>query len=94
MRELDGFRERFLGGRLSSMSYVLEKTPLPADRSRIDVADPREVKWWSKLLGCSTKQLLEAVARAGDSAAKVERLLDGWVGLGWNRDGLLDAIPT
>lgn len=94
MREASGFRACALSGTLDAMSYVLEKTPVPADRSRIDVADPREVKWWSKLLGCSTRQLLEAVARAGDSAAKVERLLDGWVGLGWNRDGLLDAIPV
>jgi len=64
------------------MFYVLEKMPIPADRSRIDVTDPREVRWWSKLLGCSPKQLLEAVAHVGDSAALVERLVDSWSGFG------------
>lgn len=64
------------------MSYVFEKLPVPADRSRIDVTDPVEVRWWSKVLGCSPQQLLQAVARAGDSAAKVEHLLDLWQGFG------------
>lgn len=64
------------------MSYVIEQSSIPADRSRIDVADPAEVRWWSKLLGCSPRQLLEAVSRVGDSAALVERLLDSWSGFG------------
>ena len=67
---------------MSPMSYVFEKTRVPADRSRINVADPVEVRWWSRLLGCSPGQLLEAVARAGDSAARVEHLVDFWQGFG------------
>lgn len=76
------FRRGWRAGTLRNMSYVLEKRPVPADRARINVDDPVEVRWWSKLLGCSTKQLLQAVARVGDSAAKVEHLLDFWQGFG------------
>lgn len=64
------------------MAYVFDKISVPADRSRINVADPVEVRWWSKLFGCSSKQLLQAVSRAGDSAARVEHLLELWAGFG------------
>lgn len=64
------------------MSYVFDKISVPADRARINIADPVEVRWWSKLLGCSPKQLLLAVSHTGDSAAKVELLLDFWQGFG------------
>lgn len=68
------------GGKVSGMTYVSEKVPVPADRSRINTADPVEVRWWSKLLGCSQEQLQQAVSRVGDSAAHVEHLLDCWQG--------------
>lgn len=68
--------------KLNRMSYVIEKTSVPADRSRIDVADPVEVRWWSRLLGCSPRQLLDAVSRVGDCAARVEQLIDSWSGFG------------
>lgn len=32
------------------MSYVFDKVSVPADRARINVADPVEVRWWSKSL--------------------------------------------
>lgn len=57
------------------MAYVFEN--LPADRSLIDMDDPREINWWSKRFGCSEDQLRRAVLRVGNSAAKVEQLLDG-----------------
>jgi hypothetical protein len=57
------------------MAYVFES--LPADRSRIELDDPREVHWWAVRFGCSEGQLRDAVARVGDCAASVERLLDG-----------------
>jgi hypothetical protein len=57
------------------MSYVLET--VPADRGLIDLEDPREVAWWSKRFGCSQDQLRLAVDKVGNSAAKVEQLLDG-----------------
>jgi hypothetical protein len=66
----------------AGMSYLSEKVPVPADRSRIDVADPAEVRWWSRLLGCSPEQLLDAVSRVGESAARVELLVDTWSGFG------------
>jgi hypothetical protein len=64
------------------MSYVTDKMLMPPDRARIDAADPVEVRWWSRLFGCSPAQLLEAVSRVGDSAALVERLVDSWSGFG------------
>jgi len=57
------------------MAYVFET--LPASRSVIEVNDAREVNWWAKQFGCSPEQLREAVAKVGNSAAKVEQLLDG-----------------
>lgn len=57
------------------MAYVFET--VPADRSLIDLDDPREVKWWRKQFGCNEEQLRRAVAKVGNSAAKVEQLLDG-----------------
>jgi hypothetical protein len=57
------------------MAYVFET--VPANRSLIDLNDPREVSWWRKRFGCSEEQLRKAVAEVGNSAAKVEQLLDG-----------------
>ena len=57
------------------MAYVFET--VPADRGLIDLNDPREVAWWSKRFGCNQDQLRHAVAKVGNSAAKVEQLLDG-----------------
>jgi hypothetical protein len=57
------------------MAYVFET--VPADRGLIDMDDPREIQWWSKRFGCSEEQLRRAVAKVGNSAAKVEQLLDG-----------------
>jgi hypothetical protein len=57
------------------MAYVFET--IPADRGRIDLNDPREVNWWRKRFDCSEDQLRRAVAKVGNSAAKVEQLLDG-----------------
>ena len=57
------------------MAYVFET--VPADRSLIDLDDPREVNWWCKQFGCREEQLRRAVAAVGNSAANVEQLLDG-----------------
>jgi hypothetical protein len=57
------------------MAYVFET--VPADRSLIDMDDPREINWWRKRFGCSEEQLRRAVAKVGNSAAKVEQLIDG-----------------
>lgn len=57
------------------MAYVFET--IPANRGLIDMDDPREVSWWRKRFGCSEQQLRHAVSEVGNSAAKVEQLLDG-----------------
>ena len=57
------------------MAYVFET--VPANRSLINLNDPREVSWWRKRFGCNEEQLRRAVAQVGNSAAKVEQLLDG-----------------
>jgi hypothetical protein len=57
------------------MAYVFET--IPADRGLIDLEDPREVNWWRKRFDCSEEQLRHAVSEVGNSAAKVEQLLDG-----------------
>lgn len=57
------------------MAYVFEA--LPADRSRIDIADPLEVRWWARRFGCSEEHLRQVVERVGTQAARVERVIDG-----------------
>lgn len=57
------------------MAYVFET--VPADRALIDLDDRREINWWCKRFGCSELQLRAAVDKVGNSAAKVEQLLDG-----------------
>ena len=57
------------------MAYVFES--VPAQRSHIDLGNPREVSWWIKQFGCSEEQLRIAIAQVGDSAAQVEQIIDG-----------------
>ena len=57
------------------MAYVFQT--VPAQRSLIDLADPREVIWWNKRFGCSEEQLRQAVATVGNTAAQVEQFLGG-----------------
>jgi hypothetical protein len=59
----------------AAMAYVFES--VPAQRSRIDLGNPSEVIYWSKIFGCNEQQLRQAVAQVGDSSAMVEQLLDG-----------------
>jgi hypothetical protein len=47
----------------------------PADRSRINVHEPWEVRWWTQELGVSEAQLRSAVSAVGVSAANVRRHL-------------------
>ena len=47
----------------------------PADRSRINVNEDYEVRYWSEKFGVSEEQLRAAVARAGVMADDVERAL-------------------
>ena len=48
----------------------------PADRSRINVNEDWELKYWSKKFGVSPEQLREAVELVGVNAAEVEKHLD------------------
>ena len=57
------------------MAYVFQT--LPAQRSLIDPADPREVIWWNNRFGYSEEQLRQAVATVRNTAAQVEQFLDG-----------------
>ena len=47
----------------------------PADRSRINVNEPWEVRYWCKDLGCTEQQLRDAVKAAGVMADAVRRHL-------------------
>ena len=47
----------------------------PADRARINIHEPWEVKWWTKELGVTEAQLKAAVAAVGVSAAAVRKHL-------------------
>jgi hypothetical protein len=46
------------------------------DRSKINMHEDFEVKYWSKELGVSKKQLQTAVEKVGNSAAAVRKELE------------------
>ncbi len=56
------------------MSNVV-KNREPADRSRVNVSEPWEVKYRCKEYGCTEQQLRQAVSAVGESAAKVRQYL-------------------
>jgi hypothetical protein len=43
----------------------------PQDASRINIHEPYEVSWWTHELGCTERQLREAVQEVGTSARAV-----------------------
>jgi hypothetical protein len=47
------------------------------DRSRVNVNEPHEVRYWTEKFGCTEEELRAAVARVGVMAADVERTLGG-----------------
>jgi hypothetical protein len=47
----------------------------PRDRSRIDVNEDYELRYWSEKFGCSHDELKKAVAQVGDRAEEVENYL-------------------
>lgn len=57
------------------MSDDKNKTGSP-DSKRISTTEPYEVKYWTKELGCSEKQLKDAIAKAGSTVATVKKQLE------------------
>jgi predicted RNA-binding protein YlqC (UPF0109 family) len=45
------------------------------DRSRINMHEEYEVKYWTKHLGCSREELEKIVAKVGNSAKAIEKEL-------------------
>jgi hypothetical protein len=54
----------------------LTKRAMP-DRSKIDVDDAKQLKYWTKSLGVSKEDLLDAVEKVGNAAATVRKELQG-----------------
>jgi hypothetical protein len=48
------------------------------DRSKINMSEDYEVKYWTKELGVSKEQLQKAVDKVGNSAAAVRKELAAW----------------
>jgi Protein of unknown function (DUF3606) len=49
----------------------------PQDASRINIHEPYEVRWWTHELGCTERQLRDAVEEVGVSANAVRNYLSG-----------------
>ena len=47
----------------------------PADRNRVNVEDPGDLRWWCGHLGCSDLKLREAVRRVGETPLHVQQYL-------------------
>jgi len=47
----------------------------PADRSRINIHEPYEVRYWCGTLGCSEQQLRDCVQRVGPMVSDVRRCM-------------------
>lgn len=48
-----------------------------ADRSKIDLQQPHEVKHWTRLLGATREELRMTIEKVGSSAAAVRKELSG-----------------
>lgn len=48
-----------------------------ADRSRVNVNEPHEVRYWTRKFGCTKEDLETAVKQVGVMANKVEPYLKG-----------------
>ena len=48
----------------------------PADRNRVNVHEPHEVRHWTAKYGCTEQELRDAVTSVGPMAADVEAYLD------------------
>ena len=48
----------------------------PQDRSKINMHEPHEVKYWTKELGVNKEQLQKLVDKVGNSAAAVRKELE------------------
>ena len=55
------------------MASVTKKTA--PDRSKIEVHNPKHVKYWTKALGVSKSDLFEAIDKVGNAAATVRKEL-------------------
>jgi uncharacterized protein (DUF4415 family) len=82
--------ERYVGGVISEhsrsskvadqkSSYTVDdlKNLVPADPSRVNLNEEWEVRYWTNRLGCTEKQLKEAVRQVGPVRAGVVRHLRG-----------------
>ena len=49
--------------------------PEKPDRSKINTVDPTEVKYWTRALGVTHEELIEAIEKVGNSAATVRKQL-------------------
>jgi hypothetical protein len=58
-------------------AYIQEQKHRAADKSRIALGQPYEVRYWSKKFKITPARLKSAVAAAGHSAKKVEAYLKG-----------------
>jgi hypothetical protein len=53
----------------------LSQSKRPADRSRVNVEDPNDLRWWCGHLGCSDLKLKEAVRKVGQTPLRVQQYL-------------------
>ena len=49
----------------------------PADRARVNVNEPHEVRYWTEKFGCTKEDLEMAVKQVGVMADKIEPYLRG-----------------
>lgn len=45
----------------------------PRDRSRVNLDQEHEVRYWTKKFGCTEEELREAVRKVGSSAQAIEQ---------------------
>lgn len=62
---------------LSALTVLMDnlKKKAVADRSRINLEETHEVRYWTETLGVSEALLRELVSRVGNSASAVRRRL-------------------
>ena len=51
------------------------EAPTPEDYSVINIAENKEISYWTKELGCNADELVEAIKAVGNSAEAVRQYL-------------------
>jgi hypothetical protein len=72
---VQGFFQPSILRRCSLEGKKMDKKPVKPDRSKINLEQPHELKYWKHALDVSEEQIRAAIEKVGNSAAAVRKEL-------------------